>query len=90
MITAEQLAAISARVRETGPDEVHGVSMRKEWPHIHFTFCNDDDVTAAKPVQTNDTFNLYLVSSGGGCIGFTGNMETATGIVIAEIEDWGD
>ncbi|WP_319529240.1 DUF6129 family protein [uncultured Cohaesibacter sp.] len=64
--------------------------LRKEWPDIHFTYCQDDDIAAATPVRECETFNLYLVAGGEGCISFTRDTDRATGIVVAEIEAWED
>lgn len=68
-------------------DEGLSARLRALWPDIHFTYCQDDDIAAAKPVRELAQFNLYLVASGEGCIVFTSQGERATGIVIAEIEE---
>ncbi len=51
------------------------------------TYCMNDDVIAAKPVFEQKAFNLYLVDSRNHCLCFTRDMEVATGVVLAEIED---
>jgi hypothetical protein len=47
----------------------------------------DDDVIAASPLHESDNFNLYLIDSSNHCLGFTQDLEVATGIIVAEIED---
>ncbi|TLP44251.1 MULTISPECIES: DUF6129 family protein [Cohaesibacter] len=86
MIDDAVLDGVCARVagQVLGPDISAG--LRSHWPDIHFTYCQDDDIVAAKPVREAAAFNLYLVTSGGGCIAFTSQVEQATGIVIAELE----
>lgn len=88
MIDDAVLDGVSKAVADTVLEAGISAQLRGLWPDIHFTFCQDDDIVAAKPVRALTGFNLYLVSSGEGCIAFTCHMDRATGIVIAEIEDW--
>ncbi|MCU7939977.1 MAG: hypothetical protein KZQ64_10140 [gamma proteobacterium symbiont of Bathyaustriella thionipta] len=60
---------------------------RQRFPDIHFTYCMDDDVGMARPVYENDAFNLYLIDSREHCLCFTQELEIATGIVVAEIDE---
>lgn len=62
------------------------IQLRSQHPQIHFTYCMDDDVQVGYPVIENRSFNLYLIDSSNHCLSFTRDMELATGIVIAEIE----
>ena len=61
--------------------------LRREFPDIHFTYCIDDDIINASPVQTYSNFNLYLVDGNDHCLKFTSNLEAATGIVLAEVTE---
>lgn len=62
--------------------------LRKEWPGIHFTFCNEDDVPARlKPILEGHGFNLYLVSNAEHGVTFTCQLETASGIVLATVTE---
>ena len=61
--------------------------MRNSFSGIHFTYCMDDDVVAATPVHEEANFNLYLIDSRNHCLSFTQDMEVATGVVLAEIDD---
>ncbi|MBB4304389.1 hypothetical protein GGD81_003448 [Rhodobium orientis] len=88
MIADAEIDAIASVVAEEGPGDATVASLRQRWPDHHFTFCSDDDVNAARPVREADGFNLYLVTGSGGCISFTSSPESATGLVIAEVEEW--
>lgn len=86
MITRQQLVQIG-EVAAAGPvSEVMVEQLRSRFPDIHFTFCMDDDVMAARPLYENPAFNLYLIDSRDHCLCFTQDMEVATGVVLAEIE----
>lgn len=87
MITAQQIEAVSSWV-SAHPGELQlDMKLREEFPDLHFTCCMDDDVVAAKPVYEHQEFNLYLIDSSNHCLSFTQELEIATGIVVAEIEE---
>ncbi len=86
MISREQIDAVIARVREIGPGEEALKALRAAHPKIHFTYCSDDDVMGPAPVHEEDAFCLYLIDGREHCIQFTTNTETATGLVVAEVE----
>ena len=90
MISDAVLDKVTEAVADSVLEEGLSARLRALWPDIHFTYCQDDDITAANPVREQAQFNLYLVSSGEGCIAFTSHGERATGIVIAEIEEDGE
>jgi hypothetical protein len=85
MITAEQLNAIAAKIETLGVDESTVVTLRQEYPAIHFTYCMDDDLPNNVPVIENATFNLYLIDGREHCLCLTNDYDVATGIVVAEI-----
>ncbi|MEW8013653.1 MAG: DUF6129 family protein [Candidatus Sedimenticola endophacoides] len=87
MITEEQLDQIGGMVsQQTLSEEVVG-QLRQQFEGIHFTYCSDDDLAEAKPIREAKGFNLYLVDGSNHCLCFTPDMQVATGIVVAEIED---
>ena len=88
MISEETLDAVSRYVEADCLGEEISGRLRREWPDIHFTYCQDDDISAAQPVRRFKQFNLYLVSRGEGCISFASEAERASGIVVAEVEEW--
>lgn len=89
MISADQLGEISAHVRGQEWISDDTVSqLRQGFPGIHFTYCMDDDVTSnAKPVYQHPRFNLYLVDSREHCLCLTDDMDIASGVVVAEVEE---
>lgn len=88
MITDALIDDVIKLVSEKGPSEETVFELRQTIPGIQFTYCFDDDVCGPKPARETDTFNLYYVNSGGHCTSFTPTQEAATGIVIAEIDDF--
>jgi hypothetical protein len=88
MITQAQLQGVGEFLSQRPVDESDVMALRQKFPDIHFTYCMDDDVIAAKPLHETEGFNLYLIDSRNHCLGFTQDLAVATGIVIAEIEDW--
>ncbi|MET0065357.1 MAG: DUF6129 family protein [Candidatus Thiodiazotropha sp.] len=87
MISTDQLEQIGAFTQTHAPSEATLALLREKYPDIHFTYCMDDDVVAARPVHESDTFNLYLIDSRNHCLGFTQDPEIATGVVVAEIDE---
>ena len=90
MIDAALLDDVAGEIATKGLGEEISAFLRTKWPEVHFTFCQDDDISTAQPVREHDAFNLYLVVGGEGCISFTSEVQSATGVVVAEIEDWDD
>ncbi|MEJ2423594.1 MAG: DUF6129 family protein [Candidatus Thiodiazotropha sp.] len=87
MITSEQLQEIGGVTQTHAPSESTLTLLREKYPQIHFTYCMDDDVVAARPVVEFETFNLYLIDSRNHCLSFTQDQEIATGVVVAEIDE---
>ena len=86
MITTQQLEQIG-QLAAAGPVYEGLVGqLRNRFPDIHFTFCMDDDVMAAKALYEDPAFNLYLIDSSNHCLSFTQDMDVATGVVLEEIE----
>jgi hypothetical protein len=88
MITQAQLEGVGDYLSQHPVDESEIRALRQKFPDIHFTYCMEDDVVAATPMHEADGFNLYLIDSRNHCLGFTQDLAVATGIVVAEIEDW--
>jgi hypothetical protein len=87
MISQEQIDQIGDQLLKVALDDTVVSGLRKDYPEIHFTYCMDDDVVAAKPVHETASFNLYLIDSSNHCLSFTQDMQLATGVVVAEIEE---
>lgn len=60
--------------------------LRSHFPHIHFTYCMDDDVCGFSPSLRREGFNLYLIDGRDHCLVLTQDREIATGILVAELE----
>lgn len=87
MIQAETVESIKTLLCEKGVDEASVSQLRELWPKIHFTYCSEDDIHSGKPVQEAEQFSLYLVDSTDHCLCLTNDLDTATGLVIAEHYD---
>jgi hypothetical protein len=87
-LDADLLAAVATRAAELELSESSVAHLRREWPGIHFTFCGEEDVPARlKPVLEGQGFNLYLVNNAEHCVAFTSQLEAATGIVLAWVDE---
>jgi hypothetical protein len=87
MITVEQLQAIIQNVEQHGLDHSTPVRLRELYPGMHFTYCLDDDINHARPVEERTCFNVYLVETGHHCLGLTTDLVAASGVVLAELVD---
>lgn len=87
MITPEVIDQIFALVTDHGLDDSAVSKLRESWPGIHFTYCSDDDVVGPKPVRESEGFNIYLVDGREHCLKFTSDLQSATGLVLAEVEE---
>lgn len=85
MISPEQLRHISQRVEELGAEVQTLTPLRQEFPELHFSHCLEDEVGAARPIRELSGCNLYLVAGRGHCLGLTQDLETATGLLLAQV-----
>ena len=83
MISVARIEEIAGLVETRGLDESVVIALRAAYPELHFTYCQDDDISGAEPVREREGFNLYLVDGRGHCFGFTRDPEAATGVVLA-------
>lgn len=82
------LNTVASRAAELDLSEANLAHLRREWPGIHFTFCDEDDVPARlSPFLEGQGFNLYLVNNADHCVAFTSQLEAATGIVLATVSE---
>lgn len=87
MITQEQLNSVGELLKNQPISEQVVEKLRSGFPDLRFTYCMDDDIVGAIPVLEDQQFNLYLVNSSSSCLSLTNDMEAASGVVIAEIEE---
>jgi len=91
MIQQKQIEAVVEWLQDKPLEESLLGGLRDAFAGIHFSFCQDEDVIAATPVHSGDSFNLYLIDSRDHCLTVTQEMSVAGGILVAErdIEDDG-
>jgi len=88
MIEQSTITDVAKLVQEKGPSEETVKELRAKFGEIHFTYCFDDDVCGPKPAHEDETFNIYLVDGTSHCASFTSYPEAASGLVIAELDDF--
>lgn len=88
MITDEFLDQVSTIVTRAGLSAESVAALREAFPDLHFTYCLDDDIGAGiEPERESDGFNVYLINGSEHCIRFTRDLDSATGLVLAEVTD---
>ena len=89
MLSADTLQEIASTAASIGTlNEAALDSLKKNWPDLRFTFCNDDDMPARlPPALQSGRFNVYLVGGGEHCLSLTQDMEQAIGIVLAQVDE---
>jgi hypothetical protein len=87
VIKEEQLESVKAWLSANGGSPAMEMELRGAFDDLHFTFCSDDDVASDKPVAEVAGYALYLVDSSQHCLCLTTEPESASGLVVAEIEE---
>ena len=89
MLSADTLQQIASTAASIGTlNDATLDSLKKTWPDLRFTFCNDDDMPARlPPALQGGRFNVYLVGGGEHCLSLTQNMEQAIGVVLAQVDE---
>ncbi|MDO8926740.1 MAG: DUF6129 family protein [Sideroxyarcus sp.] len=84
--TLQQIADAATSIGTLNDDTLE--SLKKSWPDLRFTFCNDDDMPARlPPALQGGKFNVYLVGGGEHCLSLTQDMEQAIGVVLAQVDE---
>lgn len=83
----ERLDQVARILERAGLSEQTLGALREAFTDIHLTYCMDEDIGIGEPVRRADGFNMYLVDGRGHCLRFTTDMEAATGIVLAEVDE---
>jgi hypothetical protein len=82
----DQIATV---VERAGLNEQTLAALRQTFTDMHLTYCMDDDIgagsAAIEPVREAEGFRIYLVDGRDHCMRFTRDLESATGLVLAEI-----
>jgi hypothetical protein len=89
MIVPETLDQIASATASLGTlSEQSMSSLKKTWPELRFTFCNDDDMPARLPAALKrEGFNLYLVNGSEHCLSLTDDPLHAIGVVVACVDE---
>ena len=87
MLNEQSIEQIIGVVGEQGLSEATVAVLRDQFGDAHFTYCMDDDVGEVKPYRECDGFNIYLVNSEDHCSVLTREIESASGMVLAEVID---
>lgn len=87
MISLEQLESVGGWLKGNGSSATLEQDLRGAFPDMHFTFCSDDDVMSDSPIADAAGFNLYLIDSSNHCLCLTPDPQTASGLVVAQVED---
>jgi hypothetical protein len=91
VIAPERIDLVARVVERAGLSDQTVSALRESFPECHFTYCLDDDIGAeAEPVREGDGFRIYLIDGRGHCMRFTGDQDSATGLVLAETGPDGD
>ena len=88
MIVPETIDHIANAASSLGElNDVALDTLKKKWPELRFTFCNDDDMPARlPPVLKRERFNLYLIGGNEHCLSLTDDPLQAIGVVLAEVD----
>lgn len=89
MIIPETLESIAnAAAQQSELNDTTLVALKKIWPDLRFTLCNDDDMPARfPPALKREKFNLYLVNGSEHCLSLTDDPLQAIGVVLAGVDE---
>lgn len=80
-----EVAALSDQLLRLG-DALVG-RLRERFPEAHFSICSDDDTPPGiSPAAGNPFCNLYYVDGRNHCLKLTTDAETATGLLVAVLD----
>lgn len=86
-MTRDQVIAVARRALETRVDDATLPALRAEFRGIHLSVCRDDDVTNAEPFLREPGLNVYLVDARPHCVTLTNDLDAATGLLLAGVDD---
>lgn len=86
MIATTTLDGICEAVTRYGFSEAGIRELRMLFTDVHLVFCLDDEMGAAQPYRSYACFCLYLIHNGGHCMRLTEDLDSACGVLIAEVE----
>ncbi|EGV30150.1 hypothetical protein ThidrDRAFT_2900 [Thiorhodococcus drewsii AZ1] len=87
MIEETRLKQVAEILRRAGLNDQTLSLLRETFTDLHFTSCLDDDVGVGEPVHRDEDFNIYLVDGRSHCLKLTNDLDGATGLLLAQVED---
>lgn len=88
MLSADTLQQIASAASGAALNDATLESLKRTWPDLRFTFCNDDDMPARLPPSLRSgNINVYLVGGGEHCLSLTQDMDQAIGVVLAQVDE---
>jgi hypothetical protein len=94
LIAPEIVDRIALVVQRAGLSEQTLSALRESFRDLHFTYCMDEDIGegigAAAPVLVAPGFKIYLVDGRSHCLQLTADPQSATGLVLAELDPEAD
>ncbi|NEV63187.1 DUF6129 family protein [Thiorhodococcus minor] len=87
MIEETRLNQVAEIVRRAGLNEQTLGALREHLPDLHFTFCLDDEIGVHEPFLEDAGFNIYLVDGREHCMKLTHDLDSATGLLLAQVEE---
>jgi|GEM_PF-2713523 len=86
-MTEDQIDAIDKSVVQLQADKRPLIAgLRELFPGVVFVRCPAEDVREGQPFRSGEHHRLYLLDRSEMCIRFTDQLETADGVVIAELD----
>ncbi|PMH44854.1 hypothetical protein BCU68_11970 [Vibrio sp. 10N.286.49.B3] len=73
--------------KETSIDDNTLVRLKKDFSHLRFTLCSEDDTAEREPFEQYEKFDLHLLGAGSGCLGLTMDTSNYCGVVVALREE---
>ena len=84
---SERLDQVAGILERAGLSEQTLGALREAFTDIHLTYCMEEDMGIGEPVRRADGFNMYLIDGCEHCLRLTTDLESATGIVLAEVDE---
>jgi hypothetical protein len=88
-MTHEQVTAVARGALHAGVNARTLAGMRAQFPGMHLSHCNNDDVINAAPYLQSPRLNIYLVDGHEHCLELTQDLDAATGLLLAEVNEEG-
>lgn len=87
MIEETRVRQVAEVVRRAGLSDQTLAALRESLTDIHFTRCLEDEIGTDEPFLEDEGFNIYLVDGRGHCMKLTRALDTATGLLLAQVDD---